>query len=165
MNVQETWYFPRPQTGRMFQPFPIMTSITKPMKTALFSLFFVLAAAPIALAQSPPATAAPDTAVHLVTYLDLIPNKAAAERPLLVQQTMVARGQPGCRMSELLQEQGLPNHFMLVETWDDVAALESYRATEGYRAFRATLQPAIGSPLDERRAKQITPVAIGSASK
>ena len=108
--------------------------------------------------------AAPDTAIHAVTYLDLLPNKADAERPLLVQQTLSARGQRGCRSSELLQEQGRPNHFMLVETWDDEAALDRYRATEEYRAFRTTLQPAIGSPLDERRAKQITPGAAGGAT-
>ena len=135
------------------------------MKTLVLALWFVLAAATASRAQSTSAVAAPDTAIHVVTYLDLIPNRADEERRLLVQQTLVARGQRGCRSSELLQEQGLPNHFMLVEIWEDLAALESYRAAESYRTFRATLQPAIGSPLDERRAQQIIPLAAKGSEK
>lgn len=55
-----------------------------------FILFFVLATAPVALTQAPSATTAPDVAIHVVTYLDPMPNKADAERALLVQQTLMA---------------------------------------------------------------------------
>ena len=134
------------------------------MKPAHFVLFLVLAIATASSAQSPPA-AVPDTAIHVVTYLDLLPNQAGPGRVLLVQQTLAERSQRGCRSSELLQEQGRSNHFLLVEAWGDGASLESYRATPEYLAFRTALQPAIGSPLDERRAQQITPPKAEGALK
>ena len=134
------------------------------MKTSLSTLLPVVAVAAVASAQSP-STPAPGTAVHAVTYLDVLPPQADAARTLLVQQTLAERNQRGCLASELLQEQGRPNHFMLVEAWNDEAALDSYHATEGYQAFRAALQPVIGSPLDERRAQQITPPKPKGASR
>ena len=134
------------------------------MKTAVLVLSFVLAAATASPAQSLSATV-PDTAIHVVTYLDMIPNQAEAGRPLLVQQTLVARSQQGCRSSELLQENALSNHFILVEAWNNEADLEAYHATSGYRTFRAAIQPDTGSPPNERRAQQITPLKAGNASE
>ncbi len=134
------------------------------MKTILLTLSLILATATVSSAQSSAATV-PDMAIHVVTYLDLIPSQADAGRSLLVQQTLAARRQRGCRSNELLQENALSNHFILVESWNNEADLETYHATEGYRTFRAAIQPATGSPPNERRTQQITPLEIGSAGK
>ena len=135
------------------------------MKTACLLLPFVLGAVSVSLAQPSPPPATAEAAIHVVTYLDLLPSQADAGRVLLVQQTQAERRQQGCRSSELLQEQGRANHFMLVETWDDATGLEGYHATEAYRQFRASLQPALASPLDERRGQQIASLKAEGGSK
>jgi quinol monooxygenase YgiN len=42
------------------------------------------------------------------------------------------------------------NHFTVVEHWESQSALEAHVAAAATRAYRDTLQPMTGSPLDER---------------
>ncbi len=51
-------------------------------------------------------------------------------------KTSVAR-EPGCRSFEFHQERDDPALFLLVEVYDDEAALEAHRTSEHYLAFRA----------------------------
>ena len=109
------------------------------------------------LAAQEPASPKQEAAVHVVTYLDLLPDQADPGRLLLIHAVQTQQKQSGCLSAELLQEQGRANHFMLVEAWRDPAALEGWHASGDYRQFRASLQPALASPLDERRGHQIVP--------
>ena len=125
------------------------------MKASLLFLLMLTCVLPLAAQEASPVS--PPGVVHVVTYLDLLPAQASDGRALLIGAVKEQRAHRGCGSVELVQEQNRPNHFVLVETWNDLTALESYRATREYLAFRAALQPALGSPLDERRGSQIAP--------
>ena len=125
------------------------------MKPTLLILSLFLCTAPLA-AQEPIAPKQ-GSAVHVVTYLDLLPDQADPGRLLLVREVQAQLQQSGCLSVELLQEQGRANHFMLVEAWRDLTALDGWHASNDYRQFRTSLQPALASPLDERRAHQLVP--------
>ena len=85
-----------------------------------------------------------------------MPAQANDGRALLVAAVNEERKQHGSVAVTLVQEENRPNHFVLVETWSDLDSLETYRASREYLAFRAALQPALGSPFDERRGGQIS---------
>lgn len=55
-----------------------------------------------------------------------------------------------CRRIEVLQVIGGPNHFTLIETFDDRDALDAFEASDLSRRVRTGLQPLLGGPLDER---------------
>jgi quinol monooxygenase YgiN len=42
------------------------------------------------------------------------------------------------------------NHFTVVESWANQAALDAHAAAAHTRQYRDVLQPMAGSPLDER---------------
>ena len=125
------------------------------VKSASFIVSVFLGAS--MLAAQVPAPSAADVAVHAVTYLDLLPAQAEPGRLLLVHEVQAERSQPGCLSAELLQEHGRPNHFMIVETWRDVTALDAYHAAREYLELRGTLQPSLASPFDERRGRELVP--------
>ncbi len=101
------------------------------------------------LAAQEPVSPKQETAVHVVTYLDLLPDQADPGRLLLIHAVQTQQKQSGCLSAELLQEQARVNHFMLVEAWRDPAALKGWRASGDYRQFRASL--AIGTRQPARR--------------
>jgi quinol monooxygenase YgiN len=126
------------------------------MKNLFLGAIFLLAPSGLSFAQPSPTAALP-SGLTVVTYADLMPGGADAGRALLIREIQQERTQPDCVAAELIQEEGRPNHFMLVESWRDSAALESWHASSDYRQFRAELQPALGSPFDERRGARIAP--------
>ena len=100
-----------------------------------------------ALADPPP-TQAPVTTVDLI---DLFPERAADGLRLLdgyVAQTQAGPGRPTVRLFR--QEAPALNHFVLLSTWKDRAALEAQGHTAAALRFRQALQPLLASPVDER---------------
>ena len=47
------------------------------------------------------------------------------------------------------------NHFEVIETWQNQKALDNHAAAAHTRKYRDDVQPALGSPLDERIYKAI----------
>jgi quinol monooxygenase YgiN len=55
-----------------------------------------------------------------------------------------------CTRSEILQQDGSPNHFTIVGIWKDRKAFEAHDASAYTKEFREKMQPLVGSPWDER---------------
>lgn len=99
------------------------------------------------------AAAAPDGAegpLYVVTHVDVMPKSTAAGRELLSQFAAETRKDPGAVRVEVLEELGRPNHSTVVEVWEGRKAYDDHLAAEHTRAYRAKLQPMLGSPFDER---------------
>lgn len=88
--------------------------------------------------------------LFVVTHVDLTPNNAAEGSKLLQQFTADSRHDPGVVRFELLQDNARPNHFTLVEVWENAKAFEAHESAEHTKSFREKLQPMLGSPFDER---------------
>jgi quinol monooxygenase YgiN len=77
---------------------------------------------------------------------------------LLRQYREASRKEVGNVRLEVLQQSGRPDHFALVEVWQDQQAFEAHGMAAHTRQWRERLQPLRNSPYDERLHKGL---AIG----
>jgi quinol monooxygenase YgiN len=87
-------------------------------------------------------------AVSVVAHVDVAPNPAVA--PMLARLAETSRQEAGNLRFDVLQHMMRDNHFTVVETWRDQAALDAHVAASHTKRYRDELQPMTGSPLDER---------------
>jgi len=86
--------------------------------------------------------------VFVVTHVDI--GGPADVTTLLKRLAEDSRAEPGCLRFDILQHTQRANHFTIVEGWRTRAARDRHAAAMHTRQYRDTLQPMIGSPLDER---------------
>ena len=108
-------------------------------------------------AQEAASAAIPAEAVYVVAHVDAIPPSAGAALALLKGYAAACRQVPGVRRFEVLREAGRPNHFTLLEVWENEAARQANEAAETTRRFRSQLYPLLGSPFDERLQQLVQP--------
>lgn len=89
-------------------------------------------------------------AVYVVTHIDVMPNFAADTTKALREFASESKKDPGVIRFEVLQQDGRPNHYTIVELWRSRDAFEAHSASEHTRRFREKLHPMLGSPFDER---------------
>ena len=107
------------------------------MKRLLLLLVLLI---PAAYAQS----------LYGVTYIDVTPNWVPDTTKLLNQFAADSRKDPGCVRVEILQQDGRPNHLVILEVWQSRKAFEDHSALEHTKQFREKLFPMLGSPYDQR---------------
>ena len=100
-----------------------------------------------AIAVAPARTGAPK-AVSVVSHVDVAPNPAVA--PMLARLAADSRKEPGNLRFDVLQHTMRGNHFTVIETWRDQAALDAHVAAPHTKKYRDDILPLTGSPLDER---------------
>jgi quinol monooxygenase YgiN len=86
----------------------------------------------------------------VVTHVDVMPKFTATGRELLAQFAVDSRKDSGAVRIEVYEELGRPNHSTVVEVWKSRKAYDDHIAADHTRAYRAKLQPMLGSPFDER---------------
>lgn len=100
------------------------------------------------------ATAAPAAGrpIHVVSHVDIGGGGAglAGAPAMLGQLAEASRKERGNLRFDVLQHAMRANHFTVVESWADQAALDAHAAAAHTRRYRDALQPISGSPLDER---------------
>ena len=93
---------------------------------------------------------AADESLYVVTHVDVMPKFTDPGRDLLKQFAADSRKDAGAVRIEVLEELGRPNHSTVVEIWSSRQAYDDHLAADHTRAYRAKLQPMLGSPFDER---------------
>jgi quinol monooxygenase YgiN len=109
----------------------------------------ILASAPTQSSQ------AEDSAVHLSTYVDLMPNAVSAGTSLLARYRDASRTHPGNLRLEVLHETARPSRFALLEAWADEAAFESHDRSASTLQFRDQLKAVRSAPYDERVGRRL----------
>ena len=107
-----------------------------------------LAALATARAQTP--APSPSQPVYVVAFVDFAPNFQEKGLSLLRDYAADARRAPGVIRFEVVRELSFPNHFTLLEAWEDEASRQAYEYGERTKRLRAEIQPLIGSPFAER---------------
>ena len=95
-----------------------------------------------------PGRAGGNAAVSVIAHVDVAPNPAVA--PMLSRLAQASRQEPGNLRFDVLQHTMRGNHFTVVETWRDQAALDTHLSAPHTKQYRDEVQPLTGSPLDER---------------
>jgi quinol monooxygenase YgiN len=104
------------------------------------------------VAVAPARTGGTASAVSVVSHVDVAPNPAVA--PMLARLAADSRQEPGNLRFDVLQHTMRGNHFTVIETWRDQAALDAHVAAQHTRKYRDDILPLTGSPLDERVFKE-----------
>ena len=89
-------------------------------------------------------------AVYVVTHVDVIPPRKDDGLAAVKQLADDSRPAAGNLRFEVVQQTSRPNHFTIVEIWEDAKALEAHGMAEATRRFRHTLGPISGALYDER---------------
>jgi quinol monooxygenase YgiN len=100
------------------------------------------------LASDSSRTARPAGAIYVVSHVDMVPQSDG--RDLLKQLAETSRKEQGNLQFDVLQQAGRPNHYTLLETWQNENALSAHAAAVHTKTYREALHSVSGSPLDER---------------
>jgi quinol monooxygenase YgiN len=88
--------------------------------------------------------------VYSVTYAEVLPVSRADGLAVLTAYREATRQEPGNLRCEVVSRVGQPHHFVILEVWQDQAALETHGKAETTTRAREKLQAIRNAPLDER---------------
>ena len=110
------------------------------------------AAAPLGVAMTPadPTAPAPAAALHVVTYVEVVPASADDGARLMQAYRNSSRSEAGNARSEVAQEIGRPSRFVSLQIWNDQAAFDAHGTTMLTKMFRDTLTRFAAAPVDTR---------------
>ena len=92
----------------------------------------------------------PAGAIYVLTHVDVFPTFKDQATELVKAQADAARKDDGNLGYDVLQWDGHPNHFTLVEAWRDRKAFDASAAAAHTKEFRQKLTPLEGALYDER---------------
>ena len=88
--------------------------------------------------------------IYAVIHVDSVPTDAVSVTKLLQQYAVDTRTEKGAVRIEIYVQSDRPNHFSIVEVWQDQQAFDAHTAAAHTKKFREQIQPSLGSPFDER---------------
>jgi quinol monooxygenase YgiN len=88
--------------------------------------------------------------IHTATYVEVGASSDKDGIKLLQQYRDAARKETGNMRSEVAQELGRPNRFVVLEIWKDQAAADAHGKSAGTSALRDKLKTIQNGPYDER---------------
>jgi len=92
----------------------------------------------------------PPEAVYVLTHVDVFPVHKDQAVELVKAQANTARKDDGNLRYDVVQWDGHPNHFTLVEVWRDRKAFDASVTAPHNKEFRDKLTPLEGALYDER---------------
>lgn len=102
------------------------------------------------LSVAAPKGQVPPDAIYVLTHVDVFPTGKDQAVELVKAQADAARKDDGSLRYDVLQWDGHPNHFTLVEAWRDRKAFDASAAAAHTKEFRDKLTPLEGALYDER---------------
>src|SRR5438093_1127060 len=91
-----------------------------------------------------------DPAFYAVSFVEVMPGSKAAAAAALKQYRDTSRKDEGFVTLELFEQIGWRPHFALLEKCADQKAFDGHDAAAHTRQFRDTVNPVLGSPMDQR---------------
>jgi quinol monooxygenase YgiN len=100
-----------------------------------------------ALAQTAPETNGPR---YVAAYIEVMPSAASDGATLVRAFRDAGRQEPGNLRLEAAQRIGQPNQFVVLEAWQDEAALDAHAKAPAITEFHEKLKPIEDAPDDRR---------------
>jgi quinol monooxygenase YgiN len=104
-------------------------------------------------AQQNPLQAPKDPSpLYVVTFVDFAGGStvAGAGTNEVKQYVLETRKDPGIIRCDALSQLNRTNHLVIIEVWQNQQAFEQHESAEHTKAFRASMQPILGAPFDQR---------------
>ena len=102
------------------------------------------------LSVAAPTGQLPADAIYVLTHVDVFPVHKDQAIELVKAQADAARKDDGNLRFDVVQWDGHPNHFTLIEVWRDRKAFDASVTTPHNKQFRDKLTPLEGALYDER---------------
>jgi quinol monooxygenase YgiN len=126
-------------------------------------LLFSLVLPVLGFALAARANEASEAAVYVVSYIEVMPPAQTEAMTLLRQYREASRKEAGNMRLEVLQQSARPDHFALLEVWQDQQAFEAHGKAAHTTQLRGNLQPLRVSPQDERLHKGLAVGGVQTA--
>jgi quinol monooxygenase YgiN len=85
-----------------------------------------------------------------VIHIDVVPQFTNQAILLLRTYRQESLSDNGCKRIDVLQQVGRPNHFTVIEEWENQSAYDKHVSAAHTLRFRTELAPMLGAPFDER---------------
>ena len=89
--------------------------------------------------------------VFAIAYIEIKPSSSSQAEKLLRAYAAESRAESGNLRFQVLQRIGRPNHFAILDAWENLQAQDDHSATTHTKTFRDSLETLLYSPYDERR--------------
>lgn len=89
------------------------------------------------------------------------PEAVEAFRKATLENARLSLTEPGIARFDVLERQGEPNRFTLVEVYRDDAAPAAHKQTAHYAAWRDTVEPMMAAPRQSTKFTGVFPGAAG----
>lgn len=83
------------------------------------------------------------SSVVVIVQAQVVPGQEHVARQLISGFVGPTRLEPGCLQYRLLSDPADDSRIVLIEEWQDEAALQAHNATPGYAELMATLAPLL----------------------
>jgi quinol monooxygenase YgiN len=111
------------------------------------AILLAMAAMPIISMQT---ASAQESAVYVVSYIDVAPSARATATTLLQQYATASRKDAGNTRFDILQRMAPSNQFAIVAVWKDQNAYDAHLAAAHSKDFRDKIKPLLISAIDDR---------------
>jgi quinol monooxygenase YgiN len=111
-------------------------------------LLWTLLVLTVAMTQS--VGAQENTTRFAIAYIETKPGSTEQVIDLLHAYAQESQAESGNVRFQILQRTGRPNHFAILDAWEDEQAIDAHVTAAHTRAFRDSLEPLLHSPYDER---------------
>ena len=95
--------------------------------------------------------------LEVVTHVDAMPPFTEKAMNMLREYRTNTLKESGNKRIDILQQVGRPNHFSIVEEWENQKSFNEHEEAPHTRKFRSNMQEALGAPFDERPHHFIAP--------
>jgi quinol monooxygenase YgiN len=95
--------------------------------------------------------------VEIVTHVDAMPPFTEKTIKALREYRKNTLKESGNKRIDILQQDSRPNHFSIVEEWNNQKSFNEHESAPHTRQFRLDMQEALGAPFDERPHHFIAP--------
>ena len=92
----------------------------------------------------------------LVVEYDIVPAEIDKYLNAIKELGVAAVKEPGCRQLSIAVSQKDPNHVLLFEAWDNVAAFDAFLATDLFKKYQTT----VGNMIAKRDIRTYSSVAM-----
>lgn len=121
-----------------------------------FLVIFTLSVTSAILTQK--AIAQTEGAYVNVVELDLVPEQREAFLTAAKENAAASLKEPGCKQYNIIAAANNPNHVLLIEIYDNEAAIQSHRTTGHFKKYQATT----GSMVAKREVRPMTSIVLQS---
>jgi len=126
------------------------------MPRSLYLLLSTIVFFPTLLGAQSRAGVPADTAMHAVTYVDVMPSSKATAVVALKQYRDASRKDEGYIRVEVFEQVGRPAHFAILEAWADQKAFDAHGMAEHTKQLQRKLESIRVSGYDQRPYKTLT---------